>query len=161
MKYDQQRKRQRRPALHSSALSINADATAAISGSQTQNSTPFISSMTISPMTGLSSSRAQVSPAQKISIKSTHQIDIEKRINNWWSKNNDLDDTSCDRGKDYHLEIGRLAGDAFNCNLMCICGIRFTLTSLNSGLFKLSSFFRHMKEQHVVKTGGTVRSFRW
>ena len=160
VKYDQQRKQKRRPALQSSTMSINTDATAVNNPSQLLDNTSSVSSITFSSMVDLSSSQARLSRAPKTSTESTHQVDIKKRINNWWTKNNDREDISCDPGKDYHWEISRSPGDVFHCYFMCICGIRFKLTLLDSGVFKLSSFFRHMKEQHAVKTGYTVRSFR-
>ena len=139
---------------------MDTDATAVNNASQLLNNTSSVSSITFSSMADLSSSQARLSRAPKTSTESTHQVDIEKRINNWWIKNNDREDISCDPGKDYHLEISRSPGDVFHRYLICICEIRFKLTLLDSGVFKLSSFFRHMKEQHAVKIGDTVRSFR-
>jgi hypothetical protein len=47
----------------------------------------------------------------------------------------------------------------FSCHLSCNCGIQFKLLLLSSGMFKLSSFYRHVKEKHTLKAPQTVSYF--
>jgi hypothetical protein len=79
-----------------------------------------------------------------------HILDIKSRINKWCSTS-DNDNIFLDEGTHYSLGINKPINDTYACVLTCQCSIRFKLPFLAAGYFKLSSFYRHLKEKECVK----------
>lgn len=57
------------------------------------------------------------------------------------------------------MEINRSVDGVFSCYLICSCSVRFKLLLLSSGIFKLSTFYRHVKEKHTLRPPQTVSLF--
>ncbi|CAF2946873.1 unnamed protein product [Rotaria sp. Silwood2] len=156
MKQEQQKKKKRRPTQRLPSLASHLDVTAVTNQTQMQDE---ISSPE-SSLLGSLASRKVSDELQEIHVKENsneirHQIDIEQRINKWWSKANEDEDLSLDVGIDYSLEINKSLNNTYACILTCKCGVRFKLPYLMPGLFKLSAFYRHIKEKQCVKVSKT------
>jgi hypothetical protein len=72
---------------------------------------------------------------------------IKQRISEWWSDNSD-ENSLFEHGTHYFLEINKSSSDSYVCVLSCQCNHRFKLPFMTTGIFKLSTFYRHLKEKH-------------
>jgi hypothetical protein len=90
-----------------------------------------------------------------------HRIDLQQRITKWWNKENSDSNLSLTENTDYFLKLTKLAGQKYTVVLSCKCGTRFNLPLLVTGLFKLSSFYRHVKDAQCLKKRKMVNSFNF
>lgn len=84
-----------------------------------------------------------------------HKLDIVKRINKWWTTTIQNDDDPLEEGKHFFLTINK-SNDKSTCILACRCYARFRLPFMKSGVFKISSFYRHLKEKQCMHHFNTV-----
>lgn len=99
----------------------------------------------------LSSTDSLILRLQKKSTAVAHKMDIEQRINKWWSSYNGVDDISLIEGTNYHLTINQSVNNTYTSVLLCKCGIRFKLPFIEPGFFKLSTFYRHLREKRCIQ----------
>lgn len=139
-KYEQQRKLKRSYGQRSSS-----DNSVSVSSNETQLRTGAV----VQP------SEQHLPPTQNKMTENDHVRDIKQRVSKWWSGIND-DNVSFEEGTQYILEINRSINNSYACVLSCRCGIRFKLHFTEAGIFKLSSFFRHIKEQNCAQRFSNV-----
>jgi hypothetical protein len=80
-----------------------------------------------------------------------HITDIEQRINEWWRAYYNNNDLFVFEGTHYFLNINKSINNTYACILSCKCRIRFKLPFTETGFFKLSAYFRHLKEKQCLK----------
>ncbi|CAF3331063.1 unnamed protein product [Rotaria socialis] len=148
VKQEQEKKKKRSSGQHSS---VNIDTPISINQTQSQNET------IVSSVPSLTSSSndtnpvgSRLTPTQNKMNEIDHILDIKHRISKWWS-GIDNDNLSLEEGTHYSLEINKSINNSYACVLSCQCGIRFKLPFIEAGFFKLSSFYRHLKEKQCVK----------
>ena len=90
-----------------------------------------------------------------------HKFDIEQRINKWWDLINEVNGLSLDEGTNYFVKINKSMNNTYTCVLSCQCRNRFQLSFIQPGLFKLSSFYRHIKEKQCNKRSTKVSVFQF
>jgi hypothetical protein len=157
-KQEEQQKKKRRSTKRLPSLFVSLDAEASTNETQIEISSPT-SSLAVPFDNSTSSKESPVMRIQKKSNEIAHKLDIEQRINKWWCSVNDREDLYMNEGRDYYLEINKSLNNTYACILSCNCGIRFKLPFLTPGFFKLSAFYRHIKEQQCVKIAETVSVF--
>ncbi|CAF1009639.1 unnamed protein product [Rotaria magnacalcarata] len=139
------RKKKKRPSGQRS--SFNIDTSISINQAQSQNETAILS---VPSLTSSSSDAnlvgSRLIPTQNKMNEIDHILDIKNRISKWWS-GIDNDNLSLEEGTHYSLKINKSINNSYTCVLSCQCGIRFKLPFIEAGFFKLSSFYRHLKEQ--------------
>ncbi|CAF2951220.1 unnamed protein product [Rotaria sp. Silwood2] len=145
----EQEKKKKRPLNYRPPSNI--DTSTNINQTQSQNQAISPSAIPLSP----SSSDTCLTTLTSTSIKNMtnevdHILDIKNRINNWYIKG-DNDNVLLDEGTHYSLEINKSINNTYACVLTCQCNIRFKLPFLAAGYFKLSSFYRHLKEKDCIK----------
>lgn len=150
VKYEEQNKRKNNRSS-TQRLSSRSGAATFVDQTQSQNATISAPSTVLSPSTNDTLS----TPSKLISTKNNrnavdHIENIKQRISEWWSYNGD-DNSSFEHGTHYFLEINKSLNDPYVCVLSCQCHNRFKLPFVTTGLFKLSTFYRHLKEQHCEK----------
>jgi hypothetical protein len=146
LKQEQQKKKKRSSTQRSSTIPT-----------QPQNATPLSPSTLSSPSTiDTVSAQSTLTLTKKKLNEAEHKADIEERISKWWSTNNNDDDLALDEGKNYFLAINKSINDTFACILTCQCDHRFKLPFIIPGFFKLSSFYRHVKEKQCIKHSKVV-----
>ena len=84
-----------------------------------------------------------------------HIENIKDRISEWWARFGD-EYSSFEHGTNYFLEINISLNDSYACVLSCRYHQRFKLPLMPTDLFKLSTFYPHLKEQNCVKFSRTV-----
>ena len=157
-KYAEQnkRKKNRSSAQH---LSFSSSAVAIIDQTERQKKTISAQSTELSPSSddALSTQSRFISGKNKMEAYE-HVENIKQRISEWWSNHGD-ENLSFEHGTNYFLEINRSLNDSYVCVLSCQCRQRFKLAFMTTGLFKLSAFYRHLKEQNCAKSSRTVGFF--
>ena len=88
-----------------------------------------------------------------------HIENIKQRISEWRT-NFGNENSSFEHRTNYSLEINRSLDDSYVCVLSCRCHQRFKLPVMTTGLFKLSAFYQHLKEQNCAKFSRAVY-FLW
>jgi hypothetical protein len=172
IKQEQQKKKKR---SRTERPSLNLDVTTFNNQTQPQNKmssppstllVPSLNDTSSPPSTSFvpspndtTSARSTMSPIQQKLNEIDHKNDIEERINNWWKSLNGDDNSSLDEGTHYTVEINKSINDTYACILTCKCHGRFKLSFMTSGIFKLSSFCRHLKEKQCVKPSKVVSLF--
>ncbi|CAF4784162.1 unnamed protein product, partial [Rotaria sp. Silwood2] len=136
MKQEQQKKKKRRPTQRLPSLASHLDVTAVTNQKQMQDEMSSPESSLVGPL----ASRKASDELKEIHVKEnsneiSHQVDIEQRINKWWSKANEDEDLSLNVVIDYSLEINKSLNNTYACILTCKCGVRFKLPYLMPGLF--------------------------
>lgn len=131
----------------------------------TQDTVSSLPTQNIDQTSSLLLSSTALSTSNPLPIKRSklnrvgHHSDIVQRITTWWNEYNDNPNLLLKEDIAYFLRISKQGSNTYSCALSCKCGARFQLPLLKSGLFKLSSFYRHLKEKRCVKTTNTVRFF--
>ncbi|CAF4824669.1 unnamed protein product, partial [Rotaria socialis] len=69
----------------------------------------------------------------------------------WWVIHNDAERASLEQGIDYFLAINKSSINTYTCVLSCKCHTRFKLPFMSPGFFKISSFYRHLKEKQCIQ----------
>lgn len=151
LKQEENTKRKRRstnPKLSSSIDSVETLNNPAQSNDETLSPESLFSSV---PPRNSSSTDSLILRLQKKSTVIAHKMDIEQRINRWWSSYHGVDGLSLVEGTDYRIGINKSIENTYTSVLSCICGVRFKLPFVEPGFFKLSAFYRHLKEKRCVK----------
>lgn len=151
MKQEENIKKERR--------STNRQLSSSIVGVETSNNPTQTNDETFSPQSLFNSTSPNVSSStnsvilrlQKKSTDIAHKMDIEQRINKWWSSYHRVDDLSLEEGSDYRLGINKSVNNTYTSVLSCKCGVRFKLPFAQPGFFKLSAFYRHLKDKQCIK----------
>ncbi|CAF1489204.1 unnamed protein product [Rotaria sordida] len=157
LKIKQEQQKMKKRSSTQRSLS-NSNTLTSITQTQTQNETNTSSSTSLTPsISDASSTRARFTPVQKKINEMDHILDIEERINTWWSTTND-DHLYLDEGTHYFLAINKSINDRYTCVLTCQCSIRFKLPFMPGGFFKLSSFYRHIKEKQCIKLSNKIHT---
>lgn len=85
-----------------------------------------------------------------------HLKNIEQRINKWWRTISNDETFFLLEGTHYVLDINQSNNETYTCTLCCQCRIRFQLPITSTGFFKLSTYYRHLKEQRCLSASTTV-----
>lgn len=157
---EEQQKKKKKKRSSTQHSSSNSNTSTSINQIQPQNETiPPSSTPLASLNSDAASTRSRFTPVKNKINEIDHILDIEERVNKWWSRINDDDDLSLDEGTHYFLEINRSINDKYTCVLSCQCSNRFKLPFLPGGFFKLSSFYRHVKEKQCMSVSNKVKIF--
>ena len=147
MKYAEENKRKNNRSSTRRVSSCSGSATV-VDQLQSQNVITTPPSMILSPSTDDTSSIQSESVSTRNKLDAVDYIDnLKQRISEWWCHNSD-GDSSFEHGTHYFLEINKSLNDSYVCVLSCQCRQRFKLPFMMTGVFKLSAFFRHLKEKH-------------
>ncbi|CAF3933165.1 unnamed protein product [Rotaria sp. Silwood1] len=150
MKHEQEKREKKRYSAKRSSSNGNTITSTNETQSQLETSLP-VSTLLTPSSSEISPTPSRLPPIQKKLNEIDHKIDIKKRINKWWSTINN-DDLSLDEGTDYFLHMNKsLNNNTFICLLICQYNKRFQLPFITPGFFKLSSFYRHIKEKQCLK----------
>ena len=144
------RKKSRSSAQHPSFSSAAAPIANQPQAQQQQQTTISAHSTDLSLSSDVTMSQQSKLPSERKMNDYEHIENIKERISEWWASfGNEY--SSFEHGTNYFLEINRSLNDSYVCVLSCRCHQRFKLPLMTTGLFKLSTFYRHLKEQNCVK----------
>ncbi|CAF1431816.1 unnamed protein product, partial [Rotaria sp. Silwood1] len=144
IKQEQEKKKKRSSGQHSSS---SIDTSTSIDQTQSQNETKLLSATSLtSSSTDTNPTRSRLPLVQNKMNEMDHILDIKNRISKWWDGVDNNNNSLLDEGTQYFLEINKSINNSYTCVLSCQCGIRFKLPC-TEGLFKLSAFYRHLKEK--------------
>ncbi|CAF4709537.1 unnamed protein product, partial [Rotaria sp. Silwood2] len=131
--------------------SSSIDTSTSIDQTQSQNETKLLSATSLtSSSTDTNPTRSRLPLIQNKMNEMDHILDIKNQISKWWDGVDNNNNSLLDEGTQYFLEINKSINNSYTCVLSCQCGIRFKLP-FTEGLFKLSAFYRHLKEKKCVK----------
>jgi hypothetical protein len=143
----EQEKKKKRSSIRCSTS--DNDAPTSINQTQFGNQTIPSSSTSLTPTNNDVDTTGSTLTAIKNGMNEIgHILDIKDRIDKWCTTS-DINNISLDEGSHYSLEINKSINNTYACVLTCQCEIRFKLSFLSTGYFKLSSFYRHLKEQCI------------
>ncbi|CAF1486386.1 unnamed protein product [Adineta ricciae] len=145
MKQEKQQKKKRTSIKH---LPVSIETL--LSTDQTQTGIEVVSP-SVSIIQDTLSTQSNVRQTVKRLNEIEHKIDIEDRIDLWWRKTNGNDGSSLQLGVHYFLAINKSVNDRYAGILSCRCKNQFKLSFTTSGIFSLSTFYRHFKEKHRTK----------
>jgi hypothetical protein len=164
IKQEQQKNKKKRPSNYhppsniDTSTNINqtqSQSQTNINQTQSQNQTITPSTTPLSPSSSDTCLTTLTSRSIQKKNEVDHILDIKKRIHKWCITSGN-DNVLLDEGTHYSLEINKSINDTYACVLTCQCSIRFKLTFLAAGYFKLSSFYRHLKEKECIKLSNMV-----
>ena len=133
IKQEQQKKRKRSSAQRSLS---NSNTLTSITQTPTQCETNATSSTSLTPsISDASLTRPRFTPLHNKINEIDHILDIEERINKWWSTTND-DNLFLVEGTHDILAMNKSINDRYTCVLRCQCSTRFKLSLMSGGFFK-------------------------
>ena len=97
-----------------------------------------------------SSTQPEVKEIESVLDEIARLTDIKQRLNQWWISINSNDNVFLEECVHYFLQVNKSVNDRYACTLSCLCHTRFKLSFIPTGFFKLSSFFRHIKEKNAL-----------
>ena len=151
----EQEKKKKRPLNYRPPPNI--DTSTSINQTQSQYQTiPPSSTPLASPNSDICLTPSTLTTIQEERNDVDHIVDIKDRITKWCTTSND--DVLLDEGTHYSLKINKSINNTYACVLTCQCSIRFNLPFLAAGYFKLSSFYRHLKEKDCMKLSNMVNT---
>ncbi|CAF1481527.1 unnamed protein product, partial [Rotaria magnacalcarata] len=148
IKQEEQNKRKRRASTK--YTSSNVDTLKSVDQIRSQNEMTVPPTIAASPVSDASSTQSALQLIQNRLNDIGHITDIEQRINKWWSAYKNNNDLFLSKGTHYLLEINKSINDTYACVLSWKYRTRFKLPFMETGFFKLSAYYRHLKEKQCL-----------
>ncbi|CAF0767588.1 unnamed protein product [Adineta steineri] len=149
VKQEEQQKKKKKH-ISTKRTSSNIDTLISMDETQSQDEMTTPTTITVSPVTDTQSTQSKLPLIQNRFNEIDHVIDIEQRINKWWCTFNNDNNLLLSEGTHFLLEINKSINDTYACILSCQCRNRFKLPFMTTGFFKLSAYFRHLKEKQCL-----------
>ncbi|CAF5176182.1 unnamed protein product, partial [Rotaria magnacalcarata] len=155
IKQEEQNKRKRRASTK--YTSSNVDTLKSVDQIRSQNEMTVPPTIAASPVSDAPSTQSALQLIQNRLNDIGHITDIEQRINKRWSAYKNNNDLFLSKGTHYLLEINKSINDTYACVLSCKCRTRFKLPFMKTGFFKLSAYYRHLKEKQCLTKSTAIR----
>ncbi|CAF2988086.1 unnamed protein product [Rotaria sp. Silwood2] len=157
LKVKQEEQKKKKKQTSTKRTSSNIDTLKSVDQFQSHNEMIAPPTIAASPDSDTSSTQLALQLIQNRLNDIDHLTDIEQRINKWWRTHNNNNNLFLSEGTHYLLEINKSINDTYACILSCKCRIRFKLPFMATGFFKLSAYYRHLKEKPCLTMSKTTR----
>jgi hypothetical protein len=156
LKVKREAQKKRKKQSSTKRTSSNIDTLKSVDQIQSQNEMIAPPTIPASPVSDMSSTQLASQLIENRLNDIDHITDIEQRINIWWRTYNNNNNLVLSEGTHYLLRINKSVNDTYACILSCKCHIRFKLPFMATGFFKLSAYYRHLKEKQCFSMSKTV-----